>query len=262
MQHVRKRQGRTATAALEVASVSHSYGAKRALNEISFAIAPATFTVLLGLNGAGKTTLFSLISHLYSTRRGAIRIFGHDIASTLRRGAATSRHRFPGAHARPRPQRPPESLLPRLAARHRRGRGEAAHRGAARNRRDGRASPRQGAQPVGRPDAAHRDRPCPAPPAAAAAAGRGDGGAGRAVARGILANIRSLVETEGISVFWATHLIDEVDPARPCRGARGRQSGRQWPGCRGGADHRRRASIREAFAQLTGSPRPSGGGLS
>ncbi len=28
---------------------------------------------------------------------------------------------------------------------------------------------------------------------------------------GILANIRKLVETAGISVFWATHLIDEVD---------------------------------------------------
>ena len=38
------------------------------------------FTVLLGLNGAGKTTLFSLISHLYDTRHGRIRIFGHDIS--------------------------------------------------------------------------------------------------------------------------------------------------------------------------------------
>ena len=28
---------------------------------------------------------------------------------------------------------------------------------------------------------------------------------------GILANVRDLVRTEGISVFWATHLIDEVD---------------------------------------------------
>jgi ABC-2 type transport system ATP-binding protein len=27
----------------------------------------------------------------------------------------------------------------------------------------------------------------------------------------ILANIRKLVATEGISAFWATHLIDEVD---------------------------------------------------
>ena len=68
-----------ATAALDVAAVSHSYGPKRALNDVSFSIAPATFTVLLGLNGAGKTTLFSLISHLYDTRQGSIRIFGHDI---------------------------------------------------------------------------------------------------------------------------------------------------------------------------------------
>jgi ABC-2 type transport system ATP-binding protein len=35
--------------------------------------------VLLGLNGAGKTTLFSLITRLFATRHGAIRIFGHDV---------------------------------------------------------------------------------------------------------------------------------------------------------------------------------------
>jgi len=35
--------------------------------------------VLLGLNGAGKTTLFSLISHLYDTRHGTIRVFGNDV---------------------------------------------------------------------------------------------------------------------------------------------------------------------------------------
>src|SRR5688572_11445318 len=68
-----------AAAALEVVAVSHLYGKKRALNNVSFTIAPGSFTVLLGLNGAGKTTLFSLISHLYDTRQGAIRIFGHDI---------------------------------------------------------------------------------------------------------------------------------------------------------------------------------------
>ena len=114
-------------AALDVAAVSHSYGPKRALNDVSFSIAPATFTVLLGLNGAGKTTLFSLISHLYDTRHGSIRIFGHDIAAP---GEAlqASRHRVPGAYARPRSQRPPEPVLPCLAARHRRRRGAAAHR--------------------------------------------------------------------------------------------------------------------------------------
>ncbi len=68
------------TAALSIESLSHSYGPRRALNDVSFAIAPATFTVLLGLNGAGKSTLFSLVTRLFGTQRGAIRIFGHDVS--------------------------------------------------------------------------------------------------------------------------------------------------------------------------------------
>jgi ABC-2 type transport system ATP-binding protein len=68
------------TAALSVEGLSHSYGARQALKDISFSIQPATFTVLLGLNGAGKSTLFSLVTRLYGTQRGAIRIFGHDVA--------------------------------------------------------------------------------------------------------------------------------------------------------------------------------------
>jgi ABC-2 type transport system ATP-binding protein len=67
--------------ALAVSAVSHFYGRRKALDDVSFAIAPATFTVLLGLNGAGKTTLFSLITRLFATRRGAIRIFGRDIGA-------------------------------------------------------------------------------------------------------------------------------------------------------------------------------------
>jgi ABC-2 type transport system ATP-binding protein len=68
------------SAALSVDALSHAYGARRALDDISFAIAPATFTVLLGLNGAGKSTLFSLVTRLYAIQRGAIRVFGHDIS--------------------------------------------------------------------------------------------------------------------------------------------------------------------------------------
>jgi ABC-2 type transport system ATP-binding protein len=70
------------SAALDVATVSHSYGQKKALDGVSFSIPNGRFTVLLGLNGAGKTTLFSLVTHLYDTRHGAIRIFGHDIRQT------------------------------------------------------------------------------------------------------------------------------------------------------------------------------------
>ena len=80
MQHLRA--AGTGIAALAVAGVSHSYGAKRALDDVSFSVPPSTFCVLLGLNGAGKTTLFSLISHLYDTRHGSIRIFGHDVVRT------------------------------------------------------------------------------------------------------------------------------------------------------------------------------------
>src|SRR5262249_58310727 len=66
--------------ALSVEGLSHAYGARQALKDITFAIPPASFTVLLGLNGAGKSTLFSLVTRLYAIQRGAIRIFGHDIS--------------------------------------------------------------------------------------------------------------------------------------------------------------------------------------
>jgi ABC-2 type transport system ATP-binding protein len=66
--------------ALSVEGLSHAYGARRALQDVTFAIQPATFTVLLGLNGAGKSTLFSLVTRLFGTQRGSVHIFGHDVA--------------------------------------------------------------------------------------------------------------------------------------------------------------------------------------
>ena len=66
--------------ALAIDGVSHSYGPRRALADVSLSIPPATFVVLLGLNGAGKSTLFSLITRLFATQHGQIRVFGHDIA--------------------------------------------------------------------------------------------------------------------------------------------------------------------------------------
>lgn len=66
--------------ALSLEAVSHAYGARRALEQVSFAVAPGTFAVLLGLNGAGKSTLFALITRLYATQHGRIRIFDHDVA--------------------------------------------------------------------------------------------------------------------------------------------------------------------------------------
>src|SRR5690349_9566016 len=65
--------------ALSVGGVSHSYGTRRALIDVGFTVAPASFTALLGLNGAGKSTLFSLITRLFGIQAGRISIFGHDI---------------------------------------------------------------------------------------------------------------------------------------------------------------------------------------
>src|SRR4029077_18323469 len=75
--------------ALSVENVSHAYGSRIALDKVSFAVAPASFTVLFGLNGAGKSTLFSVITHLYVSRSGAVRIFGRDVSR--KSGAALAR---------------------------------------------------------------------------------------------------------------------------------------------------------------------------
>jgi len=71
----------TPAPALAVAAVSHAFGPRAALDQVSFELRPGDFTVLLGLNGAGKTTLFSLITGLYHCGRGRISVFGHDIST-------------------------------------------------------------------------------------------------------------------------------------------------------------------------------------
>ncbi|MGH6801563.1 MAG: ATP-binding cassette domain-containing protein, partial [Methylocella sp.] len=72
-------QGEAISAALDVAGVSHSYGKRKALENVSFSVRSANFCVLLGLNGAGKSTLFCLITRLFAAQRGTIRIFGFDV---------------------------------------------------------------------------------------------------------------------------------------------------------------------------------------
>jgi ABC-2 type transport system ATP-binding protein len=65
--------------ALEIGGLSHSYGARQALVDVAFSVAPGSFTALLGLNGAGKSTLFSLVTRLFGIQSGHISIFGHDV---------------------------------------------------------------------------------------------------------------------------------------------------------------------------------------
>eukprot|EP01037_Dinobryon_pediforme_P014676 gene14676-14800_t len=74
--------------ALQIENVSHFYGARQALSDVSLEVASGSFTVLLGLNGAGKSTLFALITRLYATRHGKISIFGYDMARNHRAALA------------------------------------------------------------------------------------------------------------------------------------------------------------------------------
>jgi len=69
----------TAAPALAVEHVSHTYGANKALDDVSLSVPTGRFAVLLGLNGAGKTTLFSMITRLFDTRVGKIRVLGHAV---------------------------------------------------------------------------------------------------------------------------------------------------------------------------------------
>ena len=66
--------------ALAVEDVSYAYGARHALDHVSFTVPTSGFAALLGLNGAGKTTLLSLITRLFDTRHGRIRVQGFDVA--------------------------------------------------------------------------------------------------------------------------------------------------------------------------------------
>lgn len=69
----------TTPPALDVSQVSHSYGARKALQDVSLSLDTGAFCGLLGLNGAGKTTLFSLITRLFDNTSGHVRVMGHDV---------------------------------------------------------------------------------------------------------------------------------------------------------------------------------------
>ncbi len=199
--------------ALAVERVSHSYGARRALEEVSLIVAQARFVALLGPNGAGKTTLFSLITRLYDTRAGSIRVLGHSVShapgEALRRLGVVFQARTLDLDL---------SLMDNLLY-------HAALEGIPR----GEARPRA-AEVLAGVELSERARE---------PARRLSGGQMRRVeiARAllhrprllvldeptvgldvgskwaILSYVRRLVREQGVAALWATHLLDEVEPA-------------------------------------------------
>ncbi|GAB2790464.1 ABC transporter ATP-binding protein [Halomonas shantousis] len=74
---------------LHVDAVSKSYGALKALDEVSLEVGRGEFVALLGPNGAGKSTLFQLLSGLFVPDAGTIAIAGHDLRRHGRRALAS-----------------------------------------------------------------------------------------------------------------------------------------------------------------------------
>jgi ABC-2 type transport system ATP-binding protein len=68
------------TPALSVQDVGHRYGARQALDDVSFDVPTGQIFGLLGPNGGGKTTLFRLIATLLPLESGTIAIAGADVA--------------------------------------------------------------------------------------------------------------------------------------------------------------------------------------
>jgi ABC-2 type transport system ATP-binding protein len=201
---------KAAVSALSVEKVSHAYGARVALDDVSFAIAPASFTVLLGLNGAGKSTLFSVITHLYVSRSGAVRIFGRDVARES--GAALA---LLGVVFQQRTLDPDLSVAQNLAyhgALHGIGPRETRERQAAQLARVGLADRAHdkvrylsGGQ-MRRVEIArallHRPRMLLLDEPTA--------GLDIKARAGLLEVVRGLVADEGVGVLWTTHLVDEI----------------------------------------------------
>ena len=65
--------------ALAVTGLSKAFGGLRAVDEVSFDVAPGERRVLIGPNGAGKTTLFHCISGAHRATSGSVACFGYDI---------------------------------------------------------------------------------------------------------------------------------------------------------------------------------------
>lgn len=66
------------TALVSIEGTSQSFGQARVLDDVSLAIQPGSYTVLLGPSGSGKTTLLSILGGFLQPTAGRVLIQGQD----------------------------------------------------------------------------------------------------------------------------------------------------------------------------------------
>lgn len=199
-------------AGLKIEGITHDWGARRALDAVTFSVEPGRFCALLGPNSAGKSTLFGLLTRLFVPQAGRIEIAGHDLArepraalarmgvvfqsSTLDLDLTVKRnllyfaalHGLSGREAEQRAM----AALERLGMAERAGEKAGALNGGHRRRMEiARAL-------IHRPKVLLLDEPTVGLDAASRAA--------------IVRHVHDLAD-EGLTVLWATHLVDEVHAA-------------------------------------------------
>jgi ABC-2 type transport system ATP-binding protein len=67
--------------AINVSSLTKSYGTHVVLNEVSFDVAKGSIFCLLGPNGAGKTTTVQILSTLIAADTGYATVAGHNVST-------------------------------------------------------------------------------------------------------------------------------------------------------------------------------------
>lgn len=195
---------------LSVEHVSFSYGKRVALDDVSLTVERGAFCGLLGPNGAGKSTLFALMTRLFISRRGGITIAGVDLAAEPRKALGrmgvvfqqmtldldltvcrnltyfAALHGISGRAA----QKSVDEALERLGMRERAGERARDLNGGHRRRAEiARAL-------VHRPEVLLLDEPTV--------------GLDAQSRRSITKHVHELCAASGMTVLWATHLVDEV----------------------------------------------------
>ena len=73
---------------LQVNGLTQKYGERVALDALSFDLKRGSFTALLGRNGAGKSTLFQVLTGLFAADQGEVQVAGLSMRTQARRALA------------------------------------------------------------------------------------------------------------------------------------------------------------------------------